>query len=496
MATTFEKRLALPCSARRLFRYHAAPGAFARLTPAFETAEVEKPLARLEDGEEAVIRVGVGPVKIRWVAHHERVHDGVTRTFPPGDPFAGAAGFDDVMLQGPASSWRHEHRFVPDGSAGIDGEGCTLVDRVHWSALPGGGLVVGARLPKLFAARHAITAGDLQLERDLGEPSPSVVAVSGSTGLIGSELTALLQVLGHTVCPLVRVRRADDVTTPARDTPGAIGWHPESGAIDSDAAVAIVKRHGPFAAVVHLAGENIADGRLTDEKKARLRAQRVDHTRALAASFAALPTPPRAFVGACAVGFYGHRPGETLTEHSPRGEGFLSDLCADWEDAILSAGASTSSTTTATMRSVSVRVGIALSPRGGALQKILPIFQAGLGGRLSDGTAMMPAVGVDDLADIFTRAVFDERLRGPVNGVGPDALSNRDYTAALAEVLGRPALFPVPAPALRLALGELGTHVLDDMNVVPEALLKVGHRFRHPTVTHALRQLLGRFEST
>jgi uncharacterized protein (TIGR01777 family) len=462
---TFERATDVDCTAAGLFAYHAAPGAFERLTPPWDDVEIIEPLRRLADGEVAIFKVGVGPAKLRWVARHENVRDGHD---------GGVAGFDDVMVRGPASSWRHTHRFepLPDGRA-------RLRDRITWTAPPGGGLVVGPMLERMFRFRHRRTADDLALDATLRAlPDGArrrVVGVTGASGLIGRELTSLLRVLGHEVRPFVRVVDAGAVSTSA---PGTVSWHPASGAIDVVAAAGLD-------AVVHLAGESIADGRLDHEKQARLRRQRVDHTRALWAALAALARPPAVVIGAAAVGFYGDRGAELLDEHSPVGRGPLSDFCAAWEQAVLAAAKSTT-------RAVALRIGIVQSPRGGALGRVLPIFKAGLGGPLGDGRAFVPWIGVDDMADIILRAIVDARVVGVVNATAPEPVTQRDYARALGAALGRPAVLPVPRFALQAVLGrDLGEHVVESMRVVPRALLELGHRFRHATIGEAFAHLLG-----
>jgi len=463
---TFERVTDVDRSAADLFRYHAAPGAFERLTPPWDDVEIVEPLRRLADGEVAMFKVGVGPAKLRWVARHEQVRDGSAAD--------GVAGFDDVMVSGPASSWRHEHRFepLPNGRA-------RLRDRITWTAPPGGGLVVGPMLPRMFRFRHRRTQDDLALDAALRAlPDGArrrVVGITGASGLIGRELTALLRVLGHEVRPFVRVADAAAATS---SRPGTIAWHPGSGAIDVAAAAGLD-------AVVHLAGESIADGRLDDEKQARLRRQRVDQTRALWGTLAGLARPPAVVIGAAAVGFYGDRGAEILDEQSPVGRGPLSDFCAAWEQAVLAAA-------TSTTRAVALRIGIVQSPRGGALGRVLPIFKAGLGGPLGDGRGFVPWIAVDDMADVILRAIVDTRVVGVVNATAPVPVTQRDQARALGAALGRPAVLPVPRFALKAVLGaELGAHVVESMRVVPRALLDLGHCFRHATIDDAYAHLLG-----
>ncbi len=459
----FEKKTTLPASAAAVFAWHAAPGAFARLTPPFDKARIVRELTKLADGEEAVLEVSIGPATVQWTAVHSDVKDGSD---------GGVAGFVDTMRDGPFSSWRHEHIFEP-----IDEHSSVLRDRITWESLPGAGFVVPARLQRMFAFRHAVTLDDLQLHSDLKSPAPIVVGITGASGLIGRELTALLQVLGHEVRPFQRVKAGENAAS------GSIAWTPSSGAIDVDVAAA-----AGLDAVVHLAGENIADGRLTDDKKKRLHDQRVDQTQKLFTSLAALPKPPRVVVGATAVGFYGDRGDEVLDEASAPGTDYLAGFCVDWQRAVLN------TPQTPPWRAVTTRIGIVLSPDGGALGTVLPLFKAGVGGPLADGKSWTPAIGVDDMAGVIVRALFDERLRDVVNAVGPTPVRNADYTKVLGRVLHRPAVVPVPRFALKLALGDFADTVLASNRALPVKLNDVAHRFRHVDVEHALRHLLGNVE--
>jgi uncharacterized protein (TIGR01777 family) len=340
-------------------------------------------------------------------------------------------------------------------------------------------------LERMFRFRHRRTRDDLALDAALralpGGARRRVVGVTGASGLIGRELTSLLRVLGHEVRTFVRVA---DPSALSSSAPGTISWHPPSGAIDVAAAAGLD-------AVAHLAGESIADGRLDEEKQARLRRQRVDQTTLLWRALAGLPRPPSVVVGAAAVGFYGERGDAVLDEASPAGRGPLSDFCAAWEQAVL--GAATTATANGPgTRAVALRIGIVQSPRGGALGKVLPLFKAGLGGPLGDGRAFVPWIGVDDMADVILRAIVDERVHGAVNATAPVPVSQRDYARALGGALGRPALVPVPRFALQAVLGrDLGAHVVESMRVVPRALLDLGHRFRHTDIDDAFAHLLG-----
>jgi uncharacterized protein (TIGR01777 family) len=239
--------------------------------------------------------------------------------------------------------------------------------------------------------------------------------------------------------------------------------------------------------VIHLAGASIG-GRFTPARKLEIRDSRILPTRRLAELAAATAADLRAFVVASAIGIYGPDRGEEiLTEASPRGEGFLADVVADWEDATTPAAA-------AGIRTVQVRTGIVQTPRGGMLRLLSPLFEAGLGGRLGSGKQWLAWIGLDDLLDVYLRAVLDPGLSGPVNAVAPEPARNADYTRTLASVLRRPAVLPVPGLGPRLLLGGEGARELAQASqyVRPEQLIGAGHRFRQPELEGALRHLFGR----
>jgi uncharacterized protein (TIGR01777 family) len=239
-------------------------------------------------------------------------------------------------------------------------------------------------------------------------------------------------------------------------------------------------------AVVHLAGASIA-GRFSDEHKKAVRDSRIGPTRRLAEAAAAAADGPRTFVSASAIGIYGFDRGDALLcEESVRGDGFLADLVADWETA-------TTPAAEAGLRVVNVRTGIVQSAGGGTLRLMRPLFAAGMGGRLGGGRQWLSWIGLDDLLDVYYRALYDSRLSGPVNAVAPEPVRNADYSLALGRVLHRPALVPVPSFGPRLLLGEQGARELAEANqrVVPTKLQTLGHRFRRAGVDAALAHELG-----
>jgi len=238
-------------------------------------------------------------------------------------------------------------------------------------------------------------------------------------------------------------------------------------------------------AVVHLAGANIAAGRWTPTRKAEIRQSRVEGTRSLCDALARLAHPPRVLVSASAVGYYGDRGAETLTEDSPGGTGFLADVCRAWE-------AATDPASQAGIRVVNLRFGMILTPAGGALAKMLLPFKLGAGGRIGGGEQFMSWIALDDAIGAIHHALGQESVRGPVNAVAPAPVSNTDFTCTLARVLRRPALFPLPAFAARLLFGEMADALLlGGARVVPARLQAAGYGFRFPELEGALRHLLG-----
>lgn len=293
------------------------------------------------------------------------------------------------------------------------------------------------------------------------------ILVTGASGLVGSALVPLLTGDGHEVVRLVR------------SAPGAgdVPWDPDAGTLGAEALEG-------FDGVVHLAGENIASGRWNTGKKRRIRESRVRGTRLLSETLAGCERPPRVLVSASAVGFYGDRGEEELTEGSPAGTGFLSEVCREWE-------AATGAAEGKGVRVVHARLGIVLSRRGGALAKMLTPFSLGVGGILGNGRQYMSWVTLDDAAAALGHLLAADETAGPVNVVAPVPVTNREFTATLGRVLRRPAVFPVPGPMARLAFGEMAEALLlASARVKPEKLLDSRYAFRHGSLTEGLRHVL------
>ncbi len=418
-----------------VFAWHERPGALQRLLPPWQPIRVAQESPSLEDGQ-AVLRL---PGHVRWVAQH-------SGDDPPRQ-------FVDELVSLPLH-WRHTHSF-----AALDDGATRVTDHVETP-------VPGSFLLQTFRYRHHQLADDLAAHRRAGRSL--TVAVTGSSGLVGSALCAYLSTGGHRVIRLVRraprgpLERAWD---PGRPDPRALE--------DVDA-------------VVHLGGASIA-GRFTDAHKRLVRESRVGPTAALARVMATEPGGPRVLVCASAIGYYGSDRGdEELTEDSAPGTGFLAELVEDWEAAAQPAAA-------AGLRVVHVRTGIVQSARGASLKLLRPLFLAGLGGPLAPGSQWVSWIGLDDLLDVFGRALADDELAGPLNAVAPEAVTNKDYATTLARVLRRPAIFTVPPFGPRLLLGAEGAReiVQASQRVIPSRLAASGHVFRHAGLEACLRHQLG-----
>lgn len=450
----FTKSVHLAAPAAEVFAWHERPGAFERLTPPWEPVRVVERRGGIRDGDRLVMEMGRPPATMRWVAEH--------RDYRPGESFC------DVQLQGPFARWIHTHRVEPDGA-----DACRLVDDIEYElplqAISGplAGGFVAARLERMFRYRHTVTAQDIAAHRRHKGGRSMKILVSGSNGLIGSTLIPFLTTGDHSVVRLVRKQSGQ-----------GIYWNPDTGEIDAE------KLEG-FDAVVHLAGDNIADGRWTDAKKKRIRESRVKGTRLLAETLAKLTKKPSVMVCASAIGYYGDRGPEALDENAAPGDGFLADVCVDWEKAAEAARK-------AGIRVVHLRIGPVLAAKGGALEKMLLPFKLGLGGVLGSGEQYFSWVTVDDVVGIILFAIETPQLTGPINTVAPNPVTNRELTKTLGKALARPTILPVPALGLRLAMGELADELLlASTRVIPTKLERAGYVFRFASLEPALRHLLG-----
>lgn len=455
----FQKRTRLAAPAATVFDWHLREGAFERLNPPFEPARIVSRTGGIPDGGRVELRVpiGIGPFHQTWISEH--------RGYIPG------VQFQDVQVKGPFAECVHTHRVEPDGP-----HACYLTDNLEYK-LPLGPLghlgkgFVAAKLQRMFDYRHRLMAADIAAQYNVPAGVTSMkILVVGATGLVGSALVPLLTTGGHTVFKLSR-------RNPDHD-PKTLVWNPDEGKIPTG------ELEG-FDAVIHLAGEGIAHGRWTAAKKARIRDSRVGGTSLLSGALAKLTHKPKHFLCASAIGFYGSRGDEICTETSATGTDFLADVCAAWERA-------TQPAVNAGIRVVNMRIGVVMTPLGGALKKMLTPFKLGAGGVIGDGKQYMSCIIIDDVVGAIHHCLTHAELSGPVNLVDPYALTNRDFTKMLGRILHRPTIFPVPAFVARLAFGEMADALLlSSTRVVPNQLQATGFQFRFPDLESGLKHVLG-----
>jgi len=447
----FEARTELDVSADQAFRWHARPGAFARLSPPWDRIEVLSEHGGIEDGARLTLKLSVPPFSLPWVAVHEEYEEG--------------RRFVDVQESGPFAHWRHEHLFNPAGNGRS-----VLVDRIDYELPFGraGDLALGSythrKLLRTFRYRSAIIAGDLARHAPHVAKPPLRVAITGASGLVGHQLAAFLTAGGHEVLRFARGRKA---------RAGEVAWNPAIGRIDHEALEGLD-------AVVHLAGANIADGRWTDARKAEILGSRLTGTKLLSEAIAVLRQPPKVFLSASGIGFYGDRPGQRVDESAGPGAGFLADVVRKWERAAEPASA-------AGVRTVNLRFGVILSSRGGALGKMLLPFKLGLGGPIGHGGQPFSWIALDDALYAIHHLIRNDTVRGPVNVVAPGALPQREFARELGRALHRPAVLPLPEFAVRALFGQMGEEaLLYGQHVEPAALRRSGFTWDASRLEEAL----------
>ena len=453
---SFVHECKIPFPVGDVFGWHMRPGALERLLPPWEDVRVVSREGGIADGGIVGIRAKRGPISAAMELRHTAFEEG--------------RFFRDEQVSGPMESWVHSHEFESAGS------GATLLrDRVEWKS-PGGAAgrifargVIQTELKRFFAFRGRRIAQDLA--RHGACPGPRLkVAVTGASGLIGSALCHFLTTGGHEVLPLVRRK-------PDRDK-GEIAWDPMERRVERE-------RLEGVDAVAHLAGESLTGERWTPAKKRKIWRSRVEGTRFLVETLKGLRRPPRVLVSSSAIGFYGDRGAERLTEESRPGKGFLADLCREWEAEAGAAGRSG-------IRVVSLRTGLVLSPAGGALGTMLLPFKMGIGGRLGTGRQYVSWIDHDDLVGLIFHAITTSSLRGPVNATAPHPVPNATFTTILGRVLKRPTLLPVPSLAVKGMFGEMGkTLLLEGARVLPEAASRSGFHFDFEGLEESLAHQLG-----
>ena len=438
---TFNHESEIPFPVGDVFAWHMRQGALERLLPPWEDVRVISREGGIDDGGLVRIRAKRGPISAEMKLRHTAFEEDRL--------------FRDEQVFGPLESWVHSHEFEATGS------GATLLrDRIEWKP-PGGAAgqifargVVESELKRFFAFRGVRIARDMARHAGYRGP-PLTVAVTGASGFIGSALSQFLTTGGHRVLPIVRRK--------PHEGSGEIFWDPMEGRIDRD-------RLEGIDALVHLAGESLSRGRWTASRKRTIWRSRVEGTRFLAQTLEGLRKPPRVLVSSSAIGLYGNRGAERLTEDSRPGKGFLADLCREWEAAAVTARRSG-------VRVVLLRTGLVLSPAGGALGTMLLPFKLGIGGRLGSGRQYVSWIDHDDPVALILHAITTPSVRGPINGTAPHPVPNATFTTVLGRALKRPTLVPVPSLAVRGMFGEMGKALLlEGARVIPEVAARTGFR--------------------
>ncbi len=441
-----------------VFAWHMRPAALDRLIPPWEKVTIESREGTPADGGRVAFRVRRGPAEIGIeLLHTDFEQDHL---------------FREEQTRGPFTRWVHTHRFEPE-----KGGGCTVEDHVDWE-LPMGaaGRLLGessveAELQRLFTFRHHRLQEDLDRHTRYGAGARLTVGITGSNGLIGRTLCSVLTTGDHRVVRLVRDR--------STQRPGDAHWNPVDGTVEEE-------RLQGIDAVVHLAGEPLLGLRWTEEKKKRIWASRVEGTENLARALARLRPPPRVLVSASAVGLYGNQGDRTLRESDRPGRGFLAELCQAWEEATRPAARMG-------IRVVHLRIGLVLTPEGGALGTMLLPFKIGGGGRIGSGRQYVSWIDHDDLLSLILHVIHTSSIRGAVNATAPYPVPNSTFTDTLGRVLERPTLLPVPGLAIHALFGEMGKEMLlNGQRVQPAVAEATGFEFVYPGLEESLRHQLGR----
>jgi uncharacterized protein (TIGR01777 family) len=457
----FSRSLSLPVSVDELYAWHERPGAFRRMTPPWEDLRIYRAPQGLEPGQVAELGIPFGPLRVRsrFVIEQSKR----------------PSGFVDRQVKGPFRAWEHWHAM----GMGAEPQSSVLTDTIRLNLPPGdwahafGGGFAGRKLSRVFRYRHRVLEADLSLRRRYeGQPRQTIL-LTGGTGLIGKNLAALLSTQGHSVHVLKRPRRGTPATAP-------FTWDP-------DAQIINLPEDFVPDTVIHLAGSPIAE-RWTAARKARLRTSRIETTRLLVQYFSQPGRKaPQTFIGASGINYYGAElEGEPVDEKHLPGEDFLGKLCQDWEEA--ATGFKALGT-----RVCHLRIGMVLTPAGGALRKLLPAFRSGLGGPIGKGLQPMPWISLDDLIYLFLHLLETPECQGAYNAVAPELTDNRAFTHALGSVLRRPTVFPLPAPVVKLLFGEMGeTLLLRGVAAQPTRALESGFTFFYPELIPALSHLTGK----
>lgn len=437
-----------------VFGWHEREGALFRLSPPWEDISLVSRDGGIEAGAKCHINLKMGRLNIPWYAEH-LVYE--------KDSF-----FKDRQAKGPFALWEHSHSFSEN--AGIT----TVSDHVDYRLPLNGissklvGKFVRNKLERMFRYREDVCRNDIEFYTEY-KPKPKTIIVSGSSGVLGSSLIPFLQTQGHRVIRLIRDKSKLCI--------GDVCWNPNAGIIED--------KFEHADAVIHLTGEPIGEGKWTDMKKRKIIDSRVRSTALLAETLVKMKNPPKTLISASAIGYYGNKYDEKVTESSKMGHDFISKVCNRWEEAAMPA-------MNHGIRTVLLRIGVVLTPAGGALQKMALPFSLGLGPVFGSGRQYMSYISLDDVLYSIGHILETESLSGAVNLTTPHPLTNSDFSDILAAYYKKPRFLNIPSYAVEKLYGQMGREVLlSGANVYPEKLVKSGFRFRYPELKDILTHELG-----
>ena len=459
----YEHTATFPFSRETVWNWHARPGAVRRIMPEWEGI---RPLevGGIKDGAVTTFRMSIGIVPQKWKAKHH--------SYIEGEQFC------DNMIKGPFARWNHTHKFLENGT-----DEMKIQDTIDWN-LPfhfftriGAPIMVMPRVHQMFKHRSRRILADLKRQEMFKDAPRKRILISGSTGLIGTQLGAFLETDGHDVHRLLRPStklHAD------QDPAKVVKWNDHTGEILEGSLE-------NFDVVIHLAGAGIGDKRWSKKRKKLITESREIPGRNLSNALAELSSPPSLFMCASAIGFYDNRGDEDLDETSSIGDGFLARICKKWEDAMKPAS-------DAGIRTIIMRNGIVTTASGGMLQQILLPAKLGGMGPIGGGRQWQSWISFDDCIYAMHYLMNHEDASGVFNMTSPNPVTQKQYAKTLGKVLRRPAFAPVPGFVMKILFGELGKSlILDGQKVHPKRLLELGFEFEHETLESALRDTLGRF---
>ncbi len=452
----YTKKTTINVPVEQLFAWHARNGAILRLTPPWAPLKLISRSGRgIDKGVQVRFRMNLFKIPMIWEAEHIDYQENVL--------------FKDHQTKGPFGKWVHTHLFHAQGiNASIMEDRVAFKLPLSFLSFPFYGHAK-KQLARVFDYRHRVLKHDLEHRAD--KVKKQRILISGASGTIGSILVPFLRTCGHEVIRLVRNRSnlADD----------ALFWDPYKNILDMEKA-------GPIDGVINLNGVDISRGKWTDKQKRLILDSRVIPTRFLAEKISEMANPPSIFISSSAIGLYGDGKDRVLTENETKGDSFISSVCDQWEAATLKAEA-------AGIRTVQLRIGVVLTPAGGALARMMLPFSLGLGTRLSHGDQYMSWISMDDALGGILHILENRAIKGPVNLTAPHPVTNKEFTRSLGRVFSRPAFFVIPRWLAMGLWGNMGKEtLLTSARVVPEKLVKTGFVFEHNELTPALKDMLGR----